>query len=119
MHVHSHGPLKDVLPAFIDLGADILHPLEAPPMGDVTPKMAKEAFRDKVCIEGNIQIGDMYEKRPEEIRAMVTALIEDTFDDRKGLIVCPTASPYVPEMSQQCHDNYAALVDVVTHWQAD
>ena len=33
VHVHSHGPLKDVLPAFVDLGVDVLHPLEAPPYG--------------------------------------------------------------------------------------
>ena len=118
LHVHSHGPVKDVLPAFIELGADVLHPLEAPPLGDVTPKIAKEALRGKVCIEGNVQIGDMYTLTADEIRQQVEDLIRDAFDDHAGLIVCPTASPYIPEMSQQCYENYAALVDTVVNWRA-
>ncbi|MBN2312152.1 MAG: hypothetical protein JXR94_24450, partial [Candidatus Hydrogenedentes bacterium] len=116
LHVHCHGPLKAVLPQFLDLGADVLHPIEAPPMGDVTPAMAKEVFRGRTCIEGNIQIGDMYTETPEGIRAAAEGLIRDAFDDGGGLIVCPTASPYVPEMSRQCYDNYAALVEVVANW---
>ena len=117
LHVHCHGPLKDVLPGFVELGADILHPIEPPPLGDVTPEMAKQALRDRVCIEGNIQIGDMYTASAQAIKEMVVSLIEDAFDDHKDLIVCPTASPYVPEMTPQCYENYAALVDVVTDWQ--
>jgi Uroporphyrinogen decarboxylase (URO-D) len=116
LHVHCHGPLKEVLGEFVEMGADVLHPIEAPPMCDVTAKMAKDAFRDKVCIEGNVQIGDMYAEGADAIRAMVTELIEDAFDDRKGLIVSPTASPYVPMMTEECFKNYAALIDVVTNW---
>ena len=118
LHVHCHGPLQAVLAAFIDLGADVLHPIEPPPMGDVTAKEAKTVLRGRVCIEGNIQIGDMYTHTADAVRAQVERLIEDAFDDAKGLIVCPTASPYVPEMTPQCYDNYAALVDVVVNWGA-
>ena len=114
VHIHSHGPIKQVLPSFVALGADVLHPIEPPPMGNVTPKEAKAALRDKVCIEGNVQIGDIYTKSPDEVRAMVADLISDAFDDGKGLIVCPTASPYVPTMSEPCYENYATLVDTVT-----
>jgi len=116
LHVHCHGPLCSILEDFVDLGADILHPIEPPPLGDVTAKGAKAILRGRVCIEGNIQIGDMYTESAGAIRTMVTELIEDAFDDQRDLIVCPTASPYVPEMTSRCHDNYEALVDVVTHW---
>lgn len=116
LHVHCHGPLKDVLPCFIEIGANVVHPLEPPPMGDVTPKEAKAVFRGKVTIEGNIQIGDMYTKTANEIRDMTVGLIEDAFDDHRGLIVCPTASPYVPEMTAQYRENVEVLVKTVTEW---
>jgi len=115
-HVHCHGPLQSVLSDFIELGADVLHPIEAPPLGDVTAKEAKQTFRNRVCIEGNVQIGDMYTEDPDTIRSLTAELIHDAFGDGKGLIVCPTASPYVPEMSERCFENYAALVAVVTSW---
>ncbi len=118
LHIHSHGPLKDVLPYFIELGADVLHPIEAPPMGNVTLREAKEVLRGRVCIEGNIQIGDMYEKEPEDIRAQAREIIRDGFDDRTGLIVCPTASPFVPEMSERVLENYRTLIETVLNRQA-
>ena len=116
LHVHCHGPLKAVIDGFVDLGADVLHPIEAPPMGDLSAKEAKAALRGRVCIEGNIQIGDMYDQTPENIREQAAALIQDAFGDGKGLILCPTASPFVPEMTPRCLENYAALVDIVTNW---
>jgi len=57
-------------------------------MGDITPAEAKKALRGKVALEGNIQIADMDEKSPEDIRAETQALIRDCFDDgrvRDGL----------------------------------
>ena len=112
LHVHCHGPLKNVLPYFLEIGADIEHPIEPPPMGDVTPAEAKAVFRGKACIEGNIQIGDMYDCEPDEIREQVKTLIRDAFDDRRGLIVCPTASPYIPRAGN-CIANYKVMMDAV------
>jgi hypothetical protein len=37
MHVHCHGSIKRVLNYFVDMQVDVLHPFEAPPMGDITP----------------------------------------------------------------------------------
>lgn len=116
LHVHCHGPLRSVLEGFVSLGADVLHPIEPPPMGNVTAQYARSVFGGHVCIEGNVQIGDMYTKSAEEIRAHVADLITHAFNNHRNLIVCPTASPYVPEMTRQCHENYAALVETVLHW---
>ena len=112
LHIHCHGPLKNLLPYFIEIGADIVHPIEPPPLGDVTPAMAKAVFRGKVCIEGNIQIGDMYDATPDDIRGQVEVLIRDAFDDNRGLIVCPTASPFIYQAGN-CVENYFALMDAV------
>ena len=99
------------------MGADVLHPFEAPPMGDITAAEAKAQARGKLCLEGNIQIAAMYEHRPEAIRAETKALIRDAFDDRRGLIVCPTASPYIRGAGGQCLEQFKAMIDTVVNWK--
>lgn len=117
IHIHSHGPIKGVLQYFIEIGADMLHPIEAPPMGNVTIQEAKDILRGKVCIEGNIQIGDMYGSSAGEIRENVLDVISKAFDDSKGLIICPTASPYIPVMSQKAFENYSCLINTVLNYK--
>jgi len=117
LHVHCPGPIREVLPCFVETGVDVLHPVESPPLGDVTARSAKKAFRNHICIEGNIAVADLFSESVETIRARTTALIEDAFSDRRNLIVCPTASPHTAEMTPRGYENYAAMVDVVTNWK--
>ncbi len=114
LNVHCHGSVKSVIDCFPEFGADVFHCFEAPPMGDITPAEAKAALRGKVALEGNIQIADMYEKTPDEIRAQTEALIRDCFDDRRGLAVTPTASPYMTGRGADCFAQYKAMVEAVT-----
>ena len=118
VHIHCHGRIKNVFRHFIEMGADVLHPFEAPPMGDITAAEAKEMARGRMCLEGNIQIAAMYEKSPDEIRAETAALIKDAFGDRKGLIVCPSASPYIRGAGQKCLGQFKAMVEAVRSWRA-
>jgi hypothetical protein len=117
MHVHSHGSVKKVFQGFIDMGADVLHPFEPPPQGDILPREAKELARGRMCLEGNIQINRMYEATPEEIRNETEQLIDDVFDDSKGLIVCPTASPYIRGKGEECFPQFKAMIDTVINWK--
>ena len=116
VHIHCHGSIRKVIQGFVDMGVDVLHPFEAPPMGDITPAQAKAAARGRLTLEGNIQIAAMYEHTPEQMRAETQALIETVFDDRKGLIVCPSASPYQRGKGEQCFENFKAMVDTVVNW---
>ncbi len=117
MHVHCHGSIAVVLDGFPALGADVIHPFEAPPMGDVTPAHAKEVLGSAVTLEGNIQIADMYGGvSPEDIRAQVRELIRQAFGDRQGLIICATASPYRTGDGRLCLENYRAMVEEVLAW---
>ena len=118
VHIHSHGSIRRVMPGFLAMGADVLHPFEAPPMGDITAREAKDMVRGRMCLEGNIQIADMYESTPEEIRAQTAALIADAFDDGRGLIVCPTASPYIRGAGESSFPQYQAMIDTVLEWGA-
>ena len=113
LNVHCHGRLKAVMDGFPAIGADVLHCFEAPPMGDVTPAGVKQAWRGQIALEGNIQIADMYETSPEDIRAQVEALIRAGFDDHRGLAVSPTASPFMPGRGRDCYAQYAAMVAAV------
>jgi hypothetical protein len=116
VHVHCHGSIRRVFDGFLDAGVDVLHPFEAPPCGDISPAEAKERARGRMCMEGNIQIADMYEASPEEVRRQTEALIEDCFDDRCGLIVSPTASPYIRGAGEECLPRYRAMVEAVLEW---
>jgi len=111
VHVHCHGSLKGLLEGFVEAGANVLHPVEAPPMGNVTAAEAKAALRDRVCIEGNIQVGDLFTLPPHEIERQVAALIRDA--GPTGLIVAPTASPYAPVCTERMRANYKRMVTTV------
>ncbi len=113
VHVHCHGSIRRVFDGFLQAGADVLHPFEAPPCGDITPAEAKERARGRICLEGNIQIADMYETSPRDVRRQTETLIEACFDDRRGLIVSPTASPYIRGAGEECLPRYRAMVEAV------
>jgi hypothetical protein len=113
VHIHCHGSIKTVFQGFIDMGTDVLHPFEPPPQGDILAHEAKELARDRMCLEGNIQIHRMYEATPEEIRQETAELIASAFDDGKGLIVCPSASPYIRGNGETCFPQYKAMIDTV------
>jgi len=113
LHIHCHGHLKLVLDGFLETGADVLHPVEPPPMGNVSAAEARKVLGDKVCIEGNIQISNMYGNTPEQIREETAALIRDAYTGGKGLIVSPTASAYIPGGGEACLAQYKAMAETV------
>lgn len=118
VHVHSHGSVKLLIGQFVEMGVDVLHPFEAPPCGNILPQEAKSAARGRMTLEGNIQIADMYEKSPDDIAEQTRALIRICFDDRRGLIVSPTASPYIRGEGENCYPAYEAMVNTVLTWKA-
>ena len=44
----------------VEMGTDCLHPMEAPAWGDMPLAEAKRRIGCDICIEGNIQMGDVY-----------------------------------------------------------
>jgi hypothetical protein len=59
----------------------------------------------------------MYEATPEEIRAETEALVRTAFDDHRGLIVSPTASPYIRGAGETCLPQYQAMIEAVREWR--
>jgi hypothetical protein len=110
VHVHCHGPLDRVLEQFAEMGSDVLHPIEAPPMGDVELADAKRRIGDRVCLEGNIQIGDLYAGEEDAVRDTVRRAI-DAAAPGGGYVLCPTASPFTRVLSERVLRNYIAMIE--------
>ncbi|MGI5816726.1 MAG: uroporphyrinogen decarboxylase family protein [Armatimonadota bacterium] len=115
-HIHCHGPLNAILEEFVELGADCLHPVEGPPLGDVTFADARRRIGDRVCLEGNIQIGDLYHDPTDVLVGKVKCTI-DAGAPGGGFILCPTASPHTTELTPLTVTNYLAMIETaVESW---
>jgi len=110
LHIHCHGPMRAILDEFLEIGANCLHPVEPPPMGDITLAQAKKRIGHAICIEGNIQIGEIYSAEREEVIALAKAAIRDG-SPGGGFILCPSASPYTPELTDRALTNYLAMIE--------
>ena len=45
--------------------------------------------------------------------AQTRALVETCFDDRRDLILCPTASPWIRGRGHDCFPQFKAMIDTV------
>jgi len=111
VRVHCHGSVGQVLADFAAMGADQLHPVEAPPMGDVTLAEAKRLTGGRVTLEGNIQIANIIEDDTNAFAELVAATIEEGKPGGR-FCLCPTASPYQVELSERTVRNYLTLIDM-------
>ncbi len=107
--VHCHGPLRSAIHGFLEMGVDCLHPIEAPPMGDLDLGEAKAIVGGRMCLEGDTQIGDLYAGTEERVRGLVRLAIDRAAGDG-GFILCPTASPHTEELSPRTVNNYLSYI---------
>lgn len=108
--MHSHGSVKKVLPMIREMRPDGLHPLEAPPMGDVTMAEARALAGPAICLVGNIQIGDLYRESREYIdRQVHTAITEGARNGAFMLNV--TASQFSSDFPDKLLANYAQYIE--------
>jgi hypothetical protein len=111
IRVHCHGRLDKVLEEFVAAGVDILQPVEPLPEGDVLLSDAKQRIGDKMVIEGNLQFSRLMTDSPDEFRR----LVEHTVAEGKPggrFILCPTASPWWPQLPELALTNYRTMVEV-------
>lgn len=116
LHIHCHGGMRPVLEMFAELGADCLHPMEGPPMGDITLAEAKAKAAGRICLEGNMQIGDVYTLSKQEVAAKTRSII-DGAAPAGGFIFGVTASPYTPTLEPRVVENYVTMIETAAHHQ--
>lgn len=110
--LHCHGSVKKLLKPFVDMGVDVLNPIEPPPQGNVTLTEAIEIVGDKMGLEGNIEISSLLLSQSEEdVKKIVyEAVLEGKKSSR--FILCPSTS-YMeyPRPSEQFIKNLLAYLE--------
>lgn len=110
--VHCHASMDAVLEGFVRMRADALHPIEPPPMGDVTLAEAKRRVGKDLCIVGNIQEHEIWTMPNQQFRELVEDTVKVGMEGGR-FILSPTATPFGwPTMSDLARENWIAMLEV-------
>lgn len=113
--IHCHGRIREVLSHIIEMGADALDPVEAPPSGDIELWEVKKLYGDKICLMGNIQLRDLEQLPPDEMRKLVIKCIEDG-KEGGNFVIMPTATPISIPLSPVAERNFNILIDTALEY---
>lgn len=102
VHVHCHGRVNTVLERFVQMGADMLDPVEPPPSGDIDIADAKRRARGRITLMGNIEFRDLEFATPKEIDEKVRHAICD--GGKKHFMLHPSAAA-ISRLSDRFRDN--------------
>ena len=81
--------MRPVLERFVNMGVDVLNPIEPPPMGDVTLAEAFEVAGEEMGLEGGIQTHDLMTAPAPELTAKIHAAVDAGRGRR--MILCPSS----------------------------
>jgi len=108
--IHCHGRIRHVLPMIVEMGADALDPVEAPPSGDITLAEVKRLYGGRLCLMGNLQLRDLETATDGEMRRIV----QETMEAGKpggGFVIMPTAAPINADLSPVTERNYRIFIE--------
>ncbi|MHC1696146.1 MAG: uroporphyrinogen decarboxylase family protein [Eubacteriales bacterium] len=88
--VHCHGKTEKFLSRFIEMGVDIINPLEPKPNGDVVMDEVVRKYGGKIGLEGNIEIQSIIQSSPEQLREEIKSCVEAGSKSGR-FILCPSA----------------------------
>lgn len=108
VHVHCHGKISGILDRLLDMGVDMLDPVEPPPDGDITMLEAKERAAGRLTLLGNIEFRELEFSTPRRIDELVKRAILDGGTER--VYLCPSATP-IERLTPQYRDNALAYIE--------
>ncbi len=74
---HSCGAIRDLIPDFIDIGVDVLDPIQVKAKGMV-PSELKAKFGDRLCFSGGVDEQELLPNgSPQAVRQAVFELLDD------------------------------------------
>jgi uroporphyrinogen decarboxylase len=86
---HDDGAIRDFLPDLVDMGIDVLNPIQWRCPG-MDLRGLKDAFGDRLCFHGAVDNQQtLPHGSPAEVRAQVRDLIDVLARDRTGYILAP------------------------------
>jgi len=104
---HSCGSIFPIIGDLAELGADVIHPIQAL-AADMEPQKLKDNFKDKMAFCGGIDAQYLLvNRKPEDVRAKVRELIE-IFPT--GLILSPSHEAILPDIPPS---NVEAIFDTI------
>jgi len=113
--VHHHGRIQQLLDKIVSLGADGIHPIEEPPIGDCPLAEAKHRVNERTCLIGSVQYDDFERLTPDEMEELVRRQIQDAAAGG-GYILSPTAGPYATTISERHQDNLIRFIEAGKKW---
>lgn len=88
--VHCHGKVANFIDHFINMGVDILNPLEPPKNGDIDLEAVVQKYSNRIGWEGNIEIQDILQAPPERLKELIENCV--AAGNKSGrFILCPSA----------------------------
>ncbi len=88
--VHCHGKTGCLLDRYIDMGVDVLNPLEPPKNGDVILRDTVKKYGSRIGLEGNIEIQDILLAEKDRLRFLIDECVEAGRESGR-FILCPSA----------------------------
>lgn len=88
--VHSHGKVANFIDDFIDMGVDVLNPLEPPKNGDIDMNDIVARYGNRIGWEGNIEIQEILLSSKERIAALIDECVAAGAKSGR-FILCPSA----------------------------
>lgn len=107
VHVHCHGKVRGILDRLLDMGADMLDPVEPPPDGDVTMQEARQLTEGRITLMGNIEVRELEFASVSRIRELVRTAISGAGD---RMILYPSATP-ISKLTPRYRDNAIAYIE--------
>jgi uroporphyrinogen-III decarboxylase len=112
--LHSHGRVKDIIGHIVSMGADATDPLEPHPHGNADLKEIRKKYGKNLVLFGNIEIADIENLPSDKFREVVRKSIADgTYNEGRGFVLMPTASPYGRIISGRTFRNYEIMIEEV------
>jgi hypothetical protein len=108
VHVHCHGKVKDIFPRLLDMGVDVLDPMEPPPDGDLTLTEAQRMAGGRMTLIGGLEYRDFELCTPDEIEAKTKEAIEQ--GGRAHYVVGPSAVA-MTYISDRFRDNVIRFIE--------
>lgn len=104
---HSDGMIYPILPDLVDIGVDVLNPIQP---GAMSPMKLAESFGGRLCFWGSIDIQrTLPYGRPDEVRSEVVSRI-NSLGRGGGLILGPTHNVQLDTPME----NFWAMVNAIT-----
>jgi len=88
--LHCHGKVANFIERYIEMGVDVLNPLEPPKNGDVDLRKLVERFGHRIGLEGNIEIQHILQSDTETLKQLMRECVEAGAASGR-FILCPSA----------------------------